>query len=349
MSSIDGSLHNQPSIPTQNQILRSFWNVGLAPNVRGQSRINSSSYFSYYVAECCHALHDQGRHVSVRTHQDILWIVPGLNQNHQRDSVMTKLRDEVWPGDLWTEDQIEGSIDLVARLLTMTDIGQLPFGFSGRKSLEWTDQGLKDFLASHFMEPHALGHDGIKLEKTFNARTLFKIAGIEILWTNNLADHLRLMDDDRKVAVFHYASFLEYNRGNCTLLPSGLAEETLKTIALLFPQSDPAIRKWLSKSPQTINLDQRIFQCGRLKTDDRQIEKFQFWHDRLVMLKQVYDDARPGNLSQLWNDRRNGVQWYTFWVAIVVFLLTFLFGLIQCIEGGMQVYVGYKQMTTPPT
>ena len=350
MTSIDSPLHHHPGLSSQSQILRSFWDVESASNLRIQRAIDPSPYFNFYVEECCHALHDLGRYVSVRSHQDILRIVKDLNQNLPRERIFTRLSEELGPKDPWTEDQIDRSIDLAARLLTMTGIGadRLPFGFSGHNSLEWTGKGLKDFLASYLGAPNVLGHDGIKLGKTFTARALHQTAGIEIVGTNNLADHLRLIDDDKAVLVFHYASFLEYNRRHNTILPSGLAEETLKTLAMLFPQSDSATKKWLSRNKHTAGFDQRIFQCGRLKTDDRQIEKFRFWHDRLVMLKQVYDDARPGNLAQLWNDRRNGVQWYTFWVAIVVFLLTFVFGLIQCIEGGMQVYVGYKQMNSLP-
>jgi hypothetical protein len=38
------------------------------------------------------------------------------------------------------------------------------------------------------------------------------MAGLEIVWTDNLADHLRLTDDDTKVHIFHHASFLEIQR-----------------------------------------------------------------------------------------------------------------------------------------
>lgn len=95
-------------------------------------------------------------------------------------------------------------------------------------------------------------------------------------------------------------------------------------------------------SSQGIAVDPRLFKCGQLRTDDRQTESFRFWHDRLIMLKEVYDEARPRNISQWWYDRRNGVQWYTFWVAIFVLVLTLFFGLVQSIEGGLQVYKAYQ-------
>lgn len=76
--------------------------------------------------------------------------------------------------------------------------------------------------------------------------------------------------------------------------------------------------------------------------EDRQIERFVFWRDRLVVLKQAYDDATPKTISQWWHDRRNSVQWYTFWVAVLVFLVTTFLGVVQCIEGALQVYVSFK-------
>lgn len=121
-------------------------------------------------------------------------------------------------------------------------------------------------------------------------------------------------------------------------LPCNLAAETLRTLALLFPAGHET-KKWLSKLP---GADPSMPRFGRLNSDMRQIERFHYWRDRIVMLKQVFDDAQPKTLSQWWHDRRSGVQWYTFWVAILVFALTVFFGLVQSIEGAMQVYASFK-------
>jgi ABC-type Fe3+ transport system permease subunit len=60
------------------------------------------------------------------------------------------------------------------------------------------------------------------------------------------------------------------------------------------------------------------------------------------MLKDVFDEAEPRSLAQLWYDRRKRVQWYTFWVAVLVFVLAVFFGLVQSIEGALQVYLAFK-------
>lgn len=131
---------------------------------------------------------------------------------------------------------------------------------------------------------------------------------------------------------------LTVNISDGSQLPSNLATETLRTLALLFP-ADSETKKWLAQLPGAV---QSMPRFGRLNSDMRQIEQFQYWRDRIVMLKQVFDDAQPKTLSQWWHDRRSGVQWYTFWVAILVLSLTVFFGLVQSIEGAMQVYASFK-------
>jgi hypothetical protein len=126
------------------------------------------------------------------------------------------------------------------------------------------------------------------------------------------------------------------------MFPEGFIDETLRTLALLFPQSDPKTRKWFRKLSRTSNLDFQAVKCDRLRAIDRHIDNFAFWRDRLVVLKQVFDEAEPSTLSQWWCDRRNEVQWYTFWVAILVLVFTLVFGLVQCVEGALQIYIALR-------
>jgi hypothetical protein len=108
---------------------------------------------------------------------------------------------------------IDGSIDLTARLLLMMDIGDLKFGFCSQAQLLWTAGSLEDWLQEYFEEPQTLDHEHVKVEMIFNARKLVRIAGFDIQWTDNLAAHPRIMsEDDKKVAIFHQASFLEHQR-----------------------------------------------------------------------------------------------------------------------------------------
>jgi hypothetical protein len=128
------------------------------------------------------------------------------------------------------------------------------------------------------------------------------------------------------------------------IFPPGFVEETLRTLSLLLPQNDKRTQAWIGTQIEDHGLDPLLAECGSLGTHERRFENFNYWNDRLVILKQALDESRPRTLSQWWFDRRNGVQWYTFWVAILVFLVTIFFGLVQSIEGALQVYLSYEAL-----
>jgi hypothetical protein len=67
-------------------------------------------------------------------------------------------------------------------------------------------------LVNTQIAPQTMMRENVKLEKIFNARNLERIAGIEIRWTSNLVDHLRMRNDDTAVEIFHYASFLMFHQ-----------------------------------------------------------------------------------------------------------------------------------------
>lgn len=226
----------------------------------------------------------------------------------------------------------------------MIDIGKLQHGFvPGQKPLLWETGSLKDLVQDRFAGLAILPRRvvRVKLDRLFTARNLERIAGLQIIWTDNISDHLRLMVDDTRIAIYHHVSFLEHHRSS-PIFPAGFIEETLRTISLFFPQYDKKSNKWFKAQQVKFGLDEKTNTSGHLTTEERQIENFVFWHDRLGILKQVFDEAEPSTLAQWWCDRRRRVQWYTFWVAAIVVTLTVLFGVVQCIEGGLQVYKAYN-------
>ncbi|KAF9700098.1 hypothetical protein EKO04_002008 [Ascochyta lentis] len=334
MTSPTASLLEPPQPKTRLSIASSLWGA--------QSFIpTSEAYWFFYIAECQRALQDNGQHVLARTHKDVLDTVAHLKADQLREQIRKVLHVKFTKPHHSEIQLVDRSIDLAATLLLMTDVGSIQYGFSGRQRLHWREGTLRECVASGFTPSTSLDHKGIKLQRLFNASSLVRIAGLELVPTTNLLDHLRLTDDDTKLQIFHHASFLKHQTDS-SLFPSGLAEETLRTLALLFPQSDGTLRKWYRRLPMPFPLDPELVRCGHLKTEDRQFEKFAYWHDRLVVLKQVFDEATPENMSQWWFDRRNSVQWWTFWIAILVLVLTILFGFTQCITGIMQVYAAFK-------
>ncbi len=119
------------------------------------------------------------------------------------------------------------------------------------------------------------------------------------------------------------------------MFSSDFIEETLRTLALLLPQHDAKTKKWFEKYRKRLHLDSHATQCGQLKPEDRNIEKFTYWHDRLVILKEAFDETEPRNVKQWWFNRRNSERWYTFWIAVIILALTIFFGVVQSVEGGI--------------
>ncbi|KAJ9609935.1 hypothetical protein H2200_006264 [Cladophialophora chaetospira] len=314
-----------------------YW--GVADPQADRYELDVEAYFRFYNKYCRVALDGSGRHIAAKTHGAVLKIAEDISLGFSRSEIKERLRSTLPNLESENSDELlDCSLELAARLIAMVDIGGLAYGYSGRKEVTWTEGTLQELLNGYFNAPVKLGDD-VKLQKIFNARNLVRIAGMEIVWTGNLADHLRVDDEDRKIFIFHHASFLKHGRSE--IFPAGLTAETIRTLQLLFPQSDTSITKWVEKLSDIHHLDKRLAKCGQLRTDDRQIETFHFWQDRLVILKEIFDESRPSTLSQWWCDRRNGVQWYTFWIAILVLLLTILFGLIQSIAAVLQVYKTY--------
>lgn len=77
------------------------------------------------------------------------------------------------------------------------------------------------------------------------------------------------------------------------MFPPDFIQETLRTLALLFPEYDKEMRNWYRTQATKHGLDATAMNSGQLIADERQVESFKYWHDRLVVLKQVYDESRP--------------------------------------------------------
>jgi hypothetical protein len=92
-------------------------------------------------------------------------------------------------------------------------------------------------------------------------------------------------------------------------------------------------------------VDAEILNCDRVQGEERCANTFEFWRDELLILRDILEKPRRTSILQFWYDRRNKVQWYTFWIAVLILCLTVFFGLVQSIEGALQVYKAYHPTT----
>lgn len=308
-------------------------------------------FFRHY-RQCCNlALSSRHAHlVASRNNTDVLDVVDEVKTGTARDDVVKKLvaflrsKGNYNAGD----DAItaECVLALAMRTWLMCNFGSLGGEVNiDQRQIRWEGGSIQDLL-KHAFPADCKVKEKVRLERSFKARNLEALASIEVLWTDNLLDHLRLHDpsDDGKpfrVSIFHHTRFLKYHRKS-DIFPPGFIAETTRTLALLLPGYDKATAQWFQKErKRNKGLDETARMCGFLDADQRSIDSFVFWRDRLAILKQAYDESEPRTVLQWWKDGRNSVQWATFWVAVLVLALTVFFGVAQVIEGGLQVYKAY--------
>jgi hypothetical protein len=188
----------------------------------------SDAYWAFYTQECTRALYDGGQHVALRTHKDVVHCAGLIKADRRRDDINDALRTkfnktiqdddekQAKKGDEELQEKLDNSTNLVASLLLMITFGSQTNSFSGHTELNWrnSDGSLRDLVRDYF-DPgvaQVMSKEGVKLERIFTATNLCRIAGLEIIWTDNLVDHLRLSNDDSRVHIFHHVSFLNVQK-----------------------------------------------------------------------------------------------------------------------------------------
>ena len=255
-----------------------------------------------------------------------------------------------WANSTLGEYLAPNLIDLAVDVWSMLSIAKFPGDISYDEPIPWeNDVTLVDLVRQCF-NPKPESQDIVKMPQAFTAAHLEKIGGIQVVWTSNLADHLLLKEDDTKLMLFHQVSILRLHEVlENDILPEDLAEETIRTISLLMPPVLGEPNPWFRQQQQKHKIDAEAGNCDRLNSSQRQIQNFAYWRDRLVLLKRTFDDAEPRNLSQLWWDDRKKTQWFTFWVAVLVLILTLFFGIIQSVASIVQAWASVQSLRAQST
>lgn len=206
------SVLDRVSQEAQDAIIPLMWfqPTAVSPSL---SRDDWDSYFKYYSSECYSAITmENGRYFAARTHFDIMTLnrilVFGAKGN-----IRQGLKPLVFsPTPQGIEDATEGSIILIARLLSMVDIGPQPYRPRDVNSVQWKDDtiDLRQLLVNHFVPQVPGNQSDAGYDQDLTAHNLHRYAELEFEWTDNLADHLRISNNGAKVAIFSHATFLRY-------------------------------------------------------------------------------------------------------------------------------------------
>jgi len=123
-----------------------------------------------------------------------------------------------------------------------------------------------------------------------------------------------------------------------SLIPVTVLSETILSLNLLFPHWDTLTDNFMLQQDQTFHLDGPLDDSRPLNLSD-----FDHWRNRLLELHQIFHSP-PVGWTQIWADRRNLLQWFTFWIAIVILVLTIVFGIISSVTAIVQTYLAFESL-----
>lgn len=87
--------------------------------------------------------------------------------------------------------------------------------------------------------------------------------------------------------------------------------------------------------PATIlDIEQRLIESDTYSSGD----DFPHFGSRLLAVQQYNLRQQPRRIRDLWRDRRNPLQWYTFWAVLWVGGITIVLALLQLAAGIIQTY-----------
>ncbi|MCJ1450330.1 hypothetical protein MMC28_000660 [Mycoblastus sanguinarius] len=330
----------QPLEPQAEQYIKEiFW-----PHSRS-SVAEYASYFRYFQWAISVLAWPEGiihrENFAIQTYGDIAKIVRvmELDGEDTRLVIAQKLQIE-FPGS--SPGQILRSLDLTARLWLTLHVRSedYPVGpsLSDITEVPWTEKAsLRATIQDCFpSSSYSASGQEARIDPEFTIQNLHKLCRVKVQWTANLKDHLSYDRPTSTLHLFPHKICLISHLESCNILPKDLVSETLRTLDLLFPFGNESTQKYLDKTSQS-------FYRTSSRDLSRAVEfgEFRYWRKRLIELHEVFNQA-PRSILQMWHDRRNPIQWWTFWLAAAIAVLTITFGVIASYTGFRQVSLAEK-------
>lgn len=170
------------------------------------------AYMKYYHLQQSYFAHLRGRCYFLEFNS-VAEIAKTLRENETREGALTLLKsghvNEL--NDCLGDEKYGQALNLTARLLSMTIIGCPQHELNPRRYLNWEPYlTLRKCLSANFNKSHEMRWQRTRMPLSFDAWGLSAVSGIIIRFTDNLADHLLLVEDDTVLFVFHHATFLKH-------------------------------------------------------------------------------------------------------------------------------------------
>jgi hypothetical protein len=246
-----------------------------------------------------------------------------------------------------SDDSVVRSLELAIRLWLGINVCSKDLSVGPRNprdcQIHWRDdQSLTDLIAAQFSQkPNNTGTAKVLLNESFTAVNMRHICRLNIRWTDNLVDHLRLEGPrgQRSLSIYrHRLNLLNHQKSSQpTIIPIEVLEETNRTLDLLFPFGDEKTRTFLQEE----NVQSwTTFPSG--VSQSTHLDDFKYWNHNLMELLSLLNGP-PETVMQTLLDTRDVSQFATLWIAIFgIFGLTILFGVLSTVYSVKQYHVAIK-------
>jgi hypothetical protein len=194
----------------KNTIIHTLWGENIPDEQYAYSEPRYTAYLKYYENECRHS----ARTVPFSTHRqtvDAVMAISGARQQPFDD--LRSILAANWPTFATSppESQILG-ITLCLRLWLMINIRDRKDGgiVAGARDIEWGDSiSVDSFIQRSLSDgPIRPSTDRKGFDDEFNAPSLERLANVNLVFTDNLADHLVFHQDTRRLHIFRCGFFL---------------------------------------------------------------------------------------------------------------------------------------------
>ncbi|KAH7163704.1 hypothetical protein DER46DRAFT_604902 [Fusarium sp. MPI-SDFR-AT-0072] len=187
---------------------------------------------------------------------------------------------------------------------------------------------------------------------------LKKLTNITTYWITHLEKHLEFDSDYSNLSVFTQNRWLldareivqrwrsdhtpdpnihPHNQPKiCPFpIPLEVIHETIRSLDLLFPRYNIPTNRFLRAHNKNL-YSFRLRNPGDVHYRTRskvRLKEFVFYHDRVIELAQEFINP-PKSWDTIFKDYRNPIQYWTFWIGLVIFIAT----VVSAVLAGVQVY-----------
>jgi hypothetical protein len=78
--------------------------------------------------------------------------------------------------------------------------------------------------------------------------------------------------------------------------------------------------------------------------DDEFYDDFPYFGERIRYLELLMQEQKPRTLKELWRDSRDTLQWWTFWLVMIVGIPSLIFALGSLVTSVFQTWAAYKAL-----